>query len=711
MGLYSLGYPTTLTKVSLLLSAMLLVSCGADSGSGANNETNTGNSSISDGNNQTSGSSDNAPAIVDFDQDGVANDVDQCQGTAAGDEVNADGCALSQIPVAPCREAAETVVGNTYQVMLETYDGLPLSFYVLEPTSGVECSRGALGKHPLMLHGPGYSGTAATSGFDDYRADGYTVISWDPRGFGDTGGTVRVMDPEFEGQYLVQILDWAESNLQYLSWHNSDGDFIGRPDNGESVAGGDNLLVGAMGSSYGGGYQLLTLVSDDKKRLDAIAPDITWHDLRNSLNPGDTVKTLWDLALVGLGTSSGYQSLLDNPVQPTEDGQDPFIQETVTRGVTVNEFPRTALDWFGYKGGFGAWCKASGLPSLPYVEYTMDQIPMVSAETNYGNTPTFDSEKTFTYGDELVNGRAFLQVPEDASRYFEGVKVLLTQGMIDTLFNFNEAWWNKQCLEASGADVTLYTHNTGHALPPAQAPDEIPKDVGTCPLGVSALTGEADQKAWFDDVLKAQDAFLTRDVCFALGAEDDLLYMNTNEVIAPGANEFGYSTYNIVPEIPVPNGTTGIANISGNLGVVAPLFSATEEMILAGIPQVDLTIASPTGANEQFCDSLGDNSPGCDSITFVGVGVQVEGALNYSLVDDQILPLRGLGQHSVDLVGIAERLQAGDQVALLFFATHPQFFGSVSRDLSLPAVNISGTVRLPLYREVGFGVTPVAFSK
>jgi ABC-2 type transport system ATP-binding protein len=685
-------------RFTSLLIATLLASCGGGSGGG--------------------GASDllidapgNAPAIIDFDQDGIANEIDQCQGTAPGAAVDNTGCAPSQIPVAPCSVASETVVGNTYQVTLETYDGLPLSFYVLEPTSGVECSRAALGKHPLMLHGPGYSATAATSGFEDYRADGYTVISWDPRGYGDTGGTVRVMDPEFEGQYLVQILDWAESNLEYLSWHNSNGDFIGRPENGKSVAGGDNLLVGAMGSSYGGGYQLLTLVSDDKKRLDAIAPDITWHDLRNSLNPGDTVKTLWDLALVGLGTSSGYQSLLDNPVLPTEDGQDPFIQETVVRGVTLNEFPRTGLDWFAYKGGFGAWCKASGLPSLPYIEYTTDQIPMLSAETNYGNTPALDSEKVFTYGRELINGRAFLQEPEDTSRDFDGVKVLLTQGMIDTLFNFNEAWWNKQCLEASGADVSLYTHNTGHALPPVQAPDELPKDVGTCPLGVSALTGEADQKAWFDDVLKAQDTFATRDICFALGAEDDLLYLNTDEVIAPGAHESGYSTYDVVPELPVPNGLTGIGNVSGNLGVSAPLFNVTEEMILAGIPQIDLTISSPTGANEQFCDSMGDNSSGCDSITFVGVGVQVDGVPNFSLVDDQILPLRGLGQHSVDLVGIAERLQPGDQVSLLFFATHPQFFGSASRDLSLPTVDISGTVNLPLYRVVEDGVVPVAVSQ
>lgn len=52
---------------------------------------------------------------------------------------------------------------------------------------------------------------------------------------------------------------------------------------------------------------------------------------------------------------------------------------------------------------------------------------------------------------------------------FAEVDVLLTQGMRDTLFNFNEAWRNFECLKASGGDVRLLTHQTGHILP-AEAP-------------------------------------------------------------------------------------------------------------------------------------------------------------------------------------------------------------------------------------------------
>ena len=41
---------------------------------------------------------------------------------------------------------------------------------------------------------------------------------------------VRVMDPDYEGRNLLQILEWAEQNLDYLAWRDeSTGAFIARP--------------------------------------------------------------------------------------------------------------------------------------------------------------------------------------------------------------------------------------------------------------------------------------------------------------------------------------------------------------------------------------------------------------------------------------------------------------------------------------------------
>ena len=623
---------------------------------------------------------------LDDDSDGVTNNLDLCPGTPSDESANSEGCSESQLTHASCSQGLALEGGREYQVTLTTHDEQTLSFQVMEPINGIGCGEAGIGAHPLLMHGPGYGGTRSTSGFSNYREDGFTVISWDPRGFGDTTGSVRGMDPEFEGQYLVQILDWAESNLDYLSWRDeSDGSYVARPQSASSEAAGINLVVGAIGGSYGGGYQMLTLVADDKKRLDAIIPDITWHDLRNALNPGDVVKTTWGLALAAMGTASGSA----DAGNPLTESQDPFIQETVARSSATNEWPRQSLDWFEYRGGLGAWCKASGLPSMPYPAYSSDVVPMIDA-SNSDNTPEEQVNGRPGYGDYLVQ-------PEDANNYFEGLDVLITQGMIDTLFHFNEAWWNNLCLSAAGANVSVSTHNGGHVLPGAQSPDKIPTDTNSC---------SPDSNAWLNArLLPNAPSYDIDGACFALGASGDAVTLAKGDVLAPMANT-RFTQRAVNPIAPVPNGVPGGANTSGNAAIYAPLGLVENEGVLAGMPHASLTVASLGGVNEAVQDcsqTLIDNSPGCDSIIFVGVGVKKVGGLqngaspSYVLIDDQVQPLRGLGVHEVDLVGIAERVKPGDELALLFYANHPQFFGSISRDASIPAVNVSGTVSLPLY--------------
>src|SRR3546814_5777337 len=81
------------------------------------------------------------------------------------------------------------------------------------------------------------------------------------------------MDPEYEGQDLSAVLDWAE-NLEGLRRRN----------NGE-------MMVGSYGGSYGGMYQVLLYAVDPKHRLRVLAPDITPHDLTYSLDPNGVVKS------------------------------------------------------------------------------------------------------------------------------------------------------------------------------------------------------------------------------------------------------------------------------------------------------------------------------------------------------------------------------------------------------------------------------------
>jgi len=143
-----------------------------------------------------------------------------------------------------CDDDTSREGGRSYPVMLTSASGETIAFQVLEPMGGIDCKQG----HPLVLHGHGFGGSRSTEGFENYREAGFAVISIDQRGFGESTGTVRVMDPEFEGHDLIQILGWAEENLDYLQYRQE-------PDLPREL--NPNLVAGAIGGSYGGGFQLL----------------------------------------------------------------------------------------------------------------------------------------------------------------------------------------------------------------------------------------------------------------------------------------------------------------------------------------------------------------------------------------------------------------------------------------------------------------------
>jgi ABC-2 type transport system ATP-binding protein len=145
---------------------------------------------------------------------------------------------------------------------------------------------------PIVFHSHGWGGSRTTtaSSFQSWLDQGFGVLSFDQRGFGQSGGKAHVENPAFEGQDVIKLVDLVAA----LSWVQKD-----RP--------GDPRL-GAIGGSYGGGYQFVgaftELMTKGRTRFDALAPEITWWSLNESLAPSEVVRTTWVAALYAAGLPS-----------------------------------------------------------------------------------------------------------------------------------------------------------------------------------------------------------------------------------------------------------------------------------------------------------------------------------------------------------------------------------------------------------------------
>ncbi|MFC9292715.1 alpha/beta fold hydrolase [Streptomyces sp. NPDC057011] len=153
-------------------------------------------------------------------------------------------------------------------------------------------------RRPAVLLGHGFGGSK-----DDVREqaeqlarDGYAVLTWSARGFGRSGGRIGLNDPEHEVKDVSRLVDWLAARPEV----QLDGD--GDP------------RVGVSGASYGGAVSLLAAGYD--RRVDAIAPQITYWNLADSLFPNGVFKKLWSGVFFTTGSSGGMQPSQQGPQAP-----------------------------------------------------------------------------------------------------------------------------------------------------------------------------------------------------------------------------------------------------------------------------------------------------------------------------------------------------------------------------------------------------------
>ncbi|MFG3283920.1 alpha/beta fold hydrolase [Streptomyces sp. NPDC048111] len=146
---------------------------------------------------------------------------------------------------------------------------------------------GAGGKRPAVLIGHGFGGSKdEVSGQAEQLArEGYAVLTWSARGFGRSTGQIGLNDPDFEVKDVSRLIDWLAR----------------RPE--VRLDGAGDPRVGVTGVSYGGAISLLAAGYD--RRVDAIAPEMTYWNLSDVFFPDGVYKKLW--AGIFVSTAGGCQ--------------------------------------------------------------------------------------------------------------------------------------------------------------------------------------------------------------------------------------------------------------------------------------------------------------------------------------------------------------------------------------------------------------------
>src|SRR5690242_6963220 len=225
-----------------------------------------------------------------------------------------------------------------------SFDGtkIALSFF---PAEGLPAGQRA----PTILEGHGWGSSRDTNesststealgqvGLGPLRKAGFNVLTWDARGWGQSGGRIEVDSKDFEARDVSALITWLAKQPEARL------DAPGDP------------RVGMTGVSYAGGIQLVAAATD--KRVDAISPVIAWHSLTTSLYKTATVKGGWSSILYA--AAAGHK-------------KDPHIDSAFTSGLSTGTLSPADRDWFASRGP-GALVSQIHVPTL-LVEGTADTL-------------------------------------------------------------------------------------------------------------------------------------------------------------------------------------------------------------------------------------------------------------------------------------------------------------------------------------------------
>ena len=312
---------------------------------------------------------------------------------------------------------AQAQPGHVDDATVEGQGGTEIAISIFKPAAASSA------QVPVILQSHGWGGSRATTVEDvePFLDAGFGVVSIDQRGHGDSGGQANVQDPTMETEDIKAVID-AVAKLDWVR-HNTDP--LGNAIENDPV-------LGAIGGSYGGGYQTMTaldeIADEGRTRFDALAPEITWFDLPESLAPQKVVRTAWNVALYGVGARMVPQ----------------YIHEAFVWGSATGQWPDGTL--------YG------------------ERVP---------GAPDLDSEFHKHSPVAFVEKGVRINVP-----------VLLRQGTSDNLFNLNQGLkiFDEAVTEGAREQSYFVGYNGGHALPNALPAGTSAGDDACSPKGFTELT-------------------------------------------------------------------------------------------------------------------------------------------------------------------------------------------------------------------------------
>ena len=283
-------------------------------------------------------------------------------------------------------------------------DGQKIVITVFKPASASESN-----KAPVILQSHGWGGNRWTPEEEaearPFLKAGLGVVSIDQRGHGDSGGQAYVQDPTRETEDIKIVIDY----IARLPWVQHDRDANGNPIPNDPV-------IGAIGGSYGGGYQTMTtldeIADEGRTRFNALAPEITWYDLPESLAPQQVPRSAWTALLYAAGARMLPQ----------------YVHEAQVWGATTGQWPDGTI---------------YGQP--------VDGVPNLDKEF-HKHGPIWFAERGIK-----------IDVP-----------VLIKQGTSDNLFNLNQGLdiFHKALTDEARDQSYFVAFNGGHALPNVLPPGE-----------------------------------------------------------------------------------------------------------------------------------------------------------------------------------------------------------------------------------------------